>query len=72
MIHRAMLGSLERFLAILIEHTAGAFPLWLAPVQAVVLPVSEKFVDYGEQVRAELAAAGVRAELDARNEKLGL
>ena len=71
MIHRAMLGSLERFLAILIEQTAGAFPLWLAPVQAVVLPVSEKFVEYGEQVRAELAAAGVRVEMDARNEKLG-
>jgi threonyl-tRNA synthetase len=71
MIHRAMLGSLERFLAILIEQTAGAFPLWLAPVQAVVLPVSEKFIDYGEQVRAELAAAGVRTEVDSRNEKLG-
>jgi threonyl-tRNA synthetase len=71
MLHRAMLGSLERFLAILIEQTAGAFPLWLAPVQAVVLPVSEKFIDYGEQVRAELAAAGVRTEVDSRNEKLG-
>ncbi len=71
MIHRAMLGSLERFMAILIEQTAGAFPLWLAPVQAVVLPVSEKFSDYAEKVRAELAAAGVRSELDARNEKLG-
>ncbi len=71
MIHRAMLGSLERFLAILIEQTAGAFPLWLSPVQAVVLPVSEKFMEYGEQVRAELSAAGVRVEMDARNEKLG-
>ncbi len=71
MIHRAMLGSVERFLAILIEQTAGAFPLWLAPVQAVVLPVSEKFAGYGETVRAALAAAGVRVELDARNEKLG-
>jgi len=71
MIHRAMLGSLERFLAILIEQTSGAFPLWLAPVQAVVLPVSEKFLEYGEQVRAELSAAGVRIEMDARNEKLG-
>jgi len=71
MIHRAMLGSLERFLAILIEQTAGSFPLWLAPVQAVVLPVSEKFSEYSEQVRADLAAAGVRVELDARNEKLG-
>ncbi len=71
MIHRAMLGSLERFMAILIEHTAGAFPLWLAPVQAVVLPVSEKFAAYGEEVRAALAPGGVRVELDARNEKLG-
>jgi threonyl-tRNA synthetase len=71
MIHRAMLGSLERFMAILIEQTGGAFPLWLAPVQAVVLPVSEKFLGYAEEVRARLAAGGVRAELDARNEKLG-
>jgi threonyl-tRNA synthetase len=71
MIHRAMLGSIERFMAILIEQTAGAFPLWLAPVQAVVLPISEKFAEYGEAVRRELAAAGVRTELDARNEKLG-
>ncbi len=71
MIHRAMLGSIERFMAILIEQTAGAFPLWLAPVQAVVLPISEKFADYGEAVRRRLAAAGVRVELDARNEKLG-
>jgi threonyl-tRNA synthetase len=71
MIHRAMLGSIERFMAILIEQTAGAFPLWLAPVQAVVLPISEKFAGYGEAVRQGLAAAGVRTELDARNEKLG-
>jgi threonyl-tRNA synthetase len=71
MIHRAMLGSIERFMAILIEQTAGAFPLWLAPVQAVVLPISEKFADYGETVRRSLAARGVRTELDARNEKLG-
>ncbi|MDX1502997.1 MAG: threonine--tRNA ligase [Thermoanaerobaculia bacterium] len=71
MIHRAMLGSLERFLGILIEHTAGAFPVWLAPEQAVVLPVSEKFLDYGGRVAAELAEAGVRVRLDDRNEKLG-
>jgi len=71
MIHRAMLGSIERFMAILIEQTAGAFPLWLAPVQAVVLPLSEKFAGYGAKVQAELATAGLRAELDARNEKLG-
>jgi threonyl-tRNA synthetase len=71
MIHRAMLGSLERFLGILIEHTGGAFPVWLAPVQAIVLPVSEKFLDHGRRVRDELAAAGARVELDERNEKLG-
>lgn len=71
MIHRAMLGSLERFLGILIEHTAGAFPVWLAPVQAVVLPVSEKFGDYGAAVRDRLVEAGLRAQLDIRNEKLG-
>ncbi len=71
MIHRAMLGSLERFMAILLENTAGALPAWLAPVQAVVLPLSEKFLDYGFEVRAKLAEAGLRAELDSRNEKLG-
>jgi threonyl-tRNA synthetase len=71
MIHRAMLGSVERFLAILLEQTAGALPLWLAPVQAAVLPVSEKFAAYAEQVQAELEAAGLRVEIDPRNEKLG-
>jgi threonyl-tRNA synthetase len=71
MIHRAMLGSLERFMAILLESTAGALPAWLAPVQAVVLPLSEKFLAYGEEVRAALVAAGLRAEIDSRNEKLG-
>jgi threonyl-tRNA synthetase len=71
MIHRAMLGSLERFLGVLIEHVAGAFPVWLAPVQAVVLPLSEKFAAYGGRVRDRLAAAGLRVHLDDRNEKLG-
>jgi threonyl-tRNA synthetase len=71
MIHRAMLGSIERITAILLEQTAGALPLWLAPVQAVVLPVSERFAEYGERVRTELAVAGLRVELDQRNEKLG-
>lgn len=71
MIHRAMLGSLERFIGILIEHTAGAFPVWLAPTQAVLLPVSEKFLDYAEQTASELKAAGLRVEVDGRNEKLG-
>jgi threonyl-tRNA synthetase len=71
MIHRAMLGSLERFLGILIEHTGGAFPVWLAPVQAMVIPVSEKFAEYGAEVRRRLEELGLRAELDGRNEKLG-
>ncbi|HUP25029.1 MAG TPA: threonine--tRNA ligase [Thermoanaerobaculia bacterium] len=71
MIHRAMLGSFERFLGILIEHLGGAFPLWLAPVQVVVLPVSERFLAYGRQLTERLVAAGLRAELDERGEKLG-
>ncbi|GMU65345.1 MAG: threonine--tRNA ligase [Acidobacteriota bacterium] len=71
MIHRAMLGSVERFLGILIEHTAGAFPLWLAPVQARVVPVSERTLEYGRGVAERLLAAGLRSELDDSNEKLG-
>lgn len=69
-IHRAIFGSLERFIAILIEHFAGAFPLWLAPVQAIVLPIADRHVDYGEQVRRQLAEAGLRVELDTRQEKV--
>ena len=71
MIHRALLGSVERFIGILIEHTAGAFPVWLAPVQGLVLPVSEKFQEYAAQVRDRFVAAGARVEMDDRNEKLG-
>jgi len=71
MLHRAVLGSLERFIAILIEHTAGNFPLWLAPVQAKVLTLTERQEEVGRQVVAQLTAAGFRVELDARNEKLG-
>jgi threonyl-tRNA synthetase len=70
-IHRAIFGSFERFIGILIEHFAGAFPTWLAPVQARVLPVSEKHAAYGRSVSDRLRAAGVRVELDDRNEKLG-
>ncbi|HUP63877.1 MAG TPA: threonine--tRNA ligase [Thermoanaerobaculia bacterium] len=70
-LHRAIYGSFERFIAILIEHFAGAFPFWLAPVQAVVLPLSEKFVDYGRSVEAKLRGAGIRVEIDESNEKLG-
>ncbi|HUP60624.1 MAG TPA: threonine--tRNA ligase [Thermoanaerobaculia bacterium] len=71
MIHRAILGSLERFIGIIIEHFAGAFPFWLAPVQATVLPLSEKFVDYADEVGAKLRSAGLRVEIDRSNEKLG-
>ena len=70
-IHRAIFGSYERFVAILTEHFAGAFPTWLAPVQARVLPISEKHAEYGRKVFAALRAARIRAELDDRNEKLG-
>jgi threonyl-tRNA synthetase len=71
MVHRAILGTFERFIGILTEHYAGAFPTWLAPVQARVLPISEKHEDYGRQVWQTLRGANVRAELDIRNEKLG-
>jgi threonyl-tRNA synthetase len=71
MLHRALLGSLERFFGVLIEHYAGAFPLWLAPTQAVVVPVTERQQEYARAVTEQLAAAGVRAALDDRNEKLG-
>ena len=71
MIHRAPFGSLERFTAVLIEHTAGNFPLWLTPDQVVILPISEKFNDYAQQVSAYLNEHDVRATVDDRNEKIG-
>ncbi len=71
MVHRALLGSLERFFGVLIEHHAGAFPLWLAPVQAVVIPVAERQQEYGHGVAAKLRAQGVRVQVDDRSEKLG-
>jgi len=70
-IHRAPFGSMERFLSILIEHYAGNFPTWLAPVQVAVLPISDNFADYAAQVEKALLAAGIRAKLDTRNEKIG-
>ena len=70
MVHRALLGSVERFFGVLIEHYAGAFPVWLSPVQAVVLPISEKHTDYARKVTDELREVRVRVELDDRNEKL--
>ena len=71
MIHRAPFGSLERFTAVLIEHTAGHFPLWLTPDQVAILPISEKYNDYAKKVAADLDNAGVRALIDDRNEKIG-
>jgi threonyl-tRNA synthetase len=70
-IHRAILGSFERFIALLIEHFAGAFPLWLAPVQATVLPIADRHLAYGASVRDRLTAAGLRVALDERQEKIG-
>ncbi len=71
MIHRAPFGSLERFCAVLIEHTAGHFPLWLTPDQVAILPISEKYNDYAKSVAKQLDAAGVRPTIDLRNEKIG-
>lgn len=71
MIHRAPFGSMERFVAVLLEHTAGNLPIWLSPEQAVILPISEKFNDYAEEVRKTLAQKGIRAIVDNRNEKIG-
>jgi threonyl-tRNA synthetase len=70
-IHRAIFGSFERFMALLLENYAGAFPLWIAPVQATVLPIADRHAQYAAGVRDALAAAGLRAELDDRQEKIG-
>ena len=70
-IHRAIFGSFERFIALLIEHFAGAWPLWLAPVQVVVLPISDRHLDHARRVQDQIAAAGLRVELDDRHEKIG-
>ncbi|RMG21630.1 MAG: threonine--tRNA ligase, partial [Bacteroidetes bacterium] len=71
MIHRAPFGSLERFVAVLIEHTGGDFPLWLAPDQVIVLPIADKFIDYARKVKNVLKEAGIRVSVDERNEKIG-
>ncbi len=71
MIHRVVFGSIERFIGILIEHFAGAFPTWLSPVQVKVLPISDKYMEYGEKVKAALEAANIRTEIDTRAEKIG-
>lgn len=69
-VHRALLGSLERFFGILIEHYGGAFPVWLAPIQAAVIPVADAFTSYGEEVAKVLVGAGVRAELDSTDQRM--
>jgi threonyl-tRNA synthetase len=70
-VHRALLGSIERFFGMLIEHYAGAFPVWLAPVQAKVITITDRQLEFAKGVRDRLLAAGIRAELDARPEKMG-
>ena len=71
MIHRAPFGSMERFIAVLTEHCAGKFPMWLAPVQVKILPISDKFLSYAENVFSELKNNDIRAEIDDRSEKIG-
>jgi threonyl-tRNA synthetase len=70
MVHRALYGSVERFFGILIEHYAGAFPVWLAPVQAVILPITDRQNEYAQSIRQRLVNAGVRTEVDDRSEKV--
>ena len=72
MVHRTVLGSMERFLASLIEHYGGAFPVWLAPVQVMVIPVADRHLDYARKLEAELKSEGVRVEVDARSETVNL
>ncbi len=70
MVHRALLGSLERFIGILIEHYGGAFPTWLAPVQAVVIPIADRHIEYADQVNKQLTEAGIRVQTDSRSERM--
>ncbi|MCH8826600.1 MAG: threonine--tRNA ligase, partial [Chloroflexi bacterium] len=70
MVHRALLGSLERFMGVLIEHFGGAFPTWLAPVQATVIPIADRHIEYANKVKTQLTEAGLRVEVDARNERM--
>lgn len=70
MIHRALLGSMERFMGVLIEHFAGAFPVWLAPTQAIIIPIADRHLDYANRVADDLRAAGLRVEVDDRGERM--
>jgi threonyl-tRNA synthetase len=71
MLHRALMGSLERFFGCLIEHYAGAFPLWLAPVQVIMLPITDNHAEYANKIAEQLEESGIRVEKDLRNEKIG-
>ena len=71
MIHRAPFGSMERFVAVLLEHTAGNFPLWLTPEQAIILPISDKYMDYAYELKKELEEHNIRVHIDERGEKTG-
>jgi threonyl-tRNA synthetase len=71
MVHRALLGAMERFFGVLIEHYGGAFPVWLAPVQAALIPIADRHVEYARQVAARLKAAGLRAEVDDSSDRMG-
>ena len=71
MIHRVVLGSIERFIGVITEHFAGAFPVWLNPVQVKVLPITDRALEYADQIAKQLDAAGFRVEVDGRNEKIG-
>ena len=70
MVHRALLGSMERFFGVLIEHFGGAFPIWMAPVQVVVIPIADRHIDYAREVAQKLRAEGMRVELDERSERM--
>jgi threonyl-tRNA synthetase len=71
MVHRALMGSAERFFGMLVEHYAGAFPLWLAPVQAIVIPIADRHIEYAERIAAQARERGMRVEVDARSGKMG-
>jgi threonyl-tRNA synthetase len=71
MVHRALLGSMERFFGTLIEYHAGNFPIWLCPTQVKVLPISDNYIDYAKKVNAQLKESGIRSEVDFKNEKIG-
>ena len=70
MVHRALFGSLERFFGVLIEHYGGAFPMWLAPTQAILIPISDRHIEYANEVQRELSSDGLRVDVDIRNERM--